>query len=113
MGERLEAMASLEQVRRYFTHHRLAYDAALSGLDLALVWLEVGRTAGVRELAAGMAWIFNAKKIEREALAALRLFCEAAEREGATAELTRQVIADVEQARRMAPSRSKPARGPR
>jgi len=97
-----EAVAGLEQVRRDFTFRGLPYEAALSSLDLALLWLKAGRRAEVRELALAMAWIFKAKKIRREALAALRLFCEAAQMEAATVALTQQVIAEIERARRSA-----------
>ena len=44
-----------------------------------------------RALAAEMLWIFKAQGIDREALAALRVFREATEREAATAELARRV----------------------
>jgi hypothetical protein len=96
-------MAALEQVQRDFTARRLPYDAAQSSLDLSLLWLERGRTAEVRELALGMAWIFSAKGIHQKALAGLRIFCEAAREEEATVELTRQVIAEVDKIRRTAP----------
>lgn len=97
------AIAALEQVQRDFTNHELPYDAALSSLDLALLWLEAGRIAEVSELARRMAWIFASKKIHREALAALALFSEAARQKTATADLTRSVIARVEEVRRSAP----------
>jgi transcriptional regulator with XRE-family HTH domain len=102
-GRAEEAVSRLEQVRRDFTARELPYDAALSGLDLALLWLEGGRAAKVRELARGMAWIFASKKIEREALTALAFFCEAARQETATLELTRSAIAKIEDLRRSAP----------
>ena len=50
-----------------------------------------GRTAEVREIAEEMLWIFKAQEVHREALAALRLFCEAAQQETATVALARQV----------------------
>jgi transcriptional regulator with XRE-family HTH domain len=103
-GRAEEAIAGLEEVRAYFTGHELAYDAALSSLELAVIWLHDGRTAEVRELAIEMEAIFRAKKIHREALAALVLFWEAAKRETATVELVRQVIAEMEKAKRLAPS---------
>lgn len=56
--------------------------------------------AEVKELATEMEAIFRAKKIHREALAALILFWEAAKREAATVELVRQVIAEIEKAKR-------------
>jgi hypothetical protein len=54
----------------------------------------------VRDLAVAMGKIFNAKEIDRESLAALRLFCDAARQEAATVELARQVIQEIEQVRR-------------
>ena len=95
LGRRDAAVRKLEKVQREFTARQLPYDAALACLDLAVLWLEVGRTAEVRELTMGMAWIFEAKKIHREALAALRLFTEAARREAATVELARRAIAEL------------------
>ncbi|HEX3530138.1 MAG TPA: hypothetical protein VH988_24015 [Thermoanaerobaculia bacterium] len=102
-GRLEEAVASLEQVRKDFTAHRLPYEAALSSLDLALLWLKTERRAEVRELALAMKWIFTAKKIHREALAALTLFCEAAQQDAVTVDLTQQVIAEIERVRRSAP----------
>jgi transcriptional regulator with XRE-family HTH domain len=98
-----EAIAGLEQVRQDFTSRNLPYDAALSSLDLAVLWLKACRTAEVRELAVAMGWIFKTKGIDREALAALRLFCDAARQEIATVELARKVIAEIEETRRSAP----------
>lgn len=94
-GRTEEAIAGLEQVRADFTARRLPYHAALSSLDLAVLWLKAGRTAEVRGLAVAMGWIFKAKGIDREALAALSLFCEAAKQENATVELARQVMTEV------------------
>ncbi len=104
--QREEAIAGLEQVRRDFTARSMPYDAALSGLDLAMLLLKEGRTVEVKELALAMGWIFTAQGIAREALAALQLFCNAALQEAATVELARKAIADIEQARRSAPPAS-------
>lgn len=90
-----QAARTLELVRREFTDRRLAYDAALAALDLAALLLEEGRTSEVRELALGMTWIFRAKGIRREALAALSLFLEAARQEAASAAMARQVRAEL------------------
>jgi hypothetical protein len=99
-----EAASGLEKVRDYFTDHGLAYDAALSSLDLAVLRLSAGRTAEVKELATAMGWIFKAQGIDREALVALQLFCDAARQESATVELARRVVAEIEKARRSAPA---------
>jgi tetratricopeptide (TPR) repeat protein len=98
-----EAESALWEVEREFTDRGLAYDAALSSLDLALILLRQDRTAEVRALALRMAWIFGSKGIRREALASLSLFCEAAKREAATVELTREVISQIDSVRHSAP----------
>jgi transcriptional regulator with XRE-family HTH domain len=111
-GRTDKAIAGLEQVRQDFTTRELPYDAALSSLDLAVLWLKACRAAEVRELTVAMRWIFKAKGIDREALAALRLFCDAAEEERATVDLARRVITNIERARRSAsPLRKKRDRG--
>jgi transcriptional regulator with XRE-family HTH domain len=91
LGRFEEALAALSQVRRTFHEHPLAYEYALVSLDLSLVLLEQGRTAEVVTIAEEMLWIFKAQEVHPEALAALRIFCEAAEREAATVERTRKI----------------------
>jgi tetratricopeptide (TPR) repeat protein len=102
-GRREEAFGLLEQVCEDFTGRELPYDAALSALDLAALKLEAGLASEVKWLAARLVWIFRHKKIDREALVALRLFYDAALQGRATVELTRKVIADIERARSSAP----------
>lgn len=99
IGQREEALATFEQVRGEFTTREIAYDAALVSLELAVLRLEEDRTLEVKEVAAQMLWIFRAQGVPREALVALRLFHEAAERETATIEMTRRVLAYLEKAR--------------
>lgn len=100
LGRREEAEAGFQRVRRDFEDRDLPYEAALASLDLAVLWLEAGRTAEVRDLAVEMEKVFKEKKIDREALAAVILFCEAARREAATVELARRVMGEIEAARR-------------
>jgi transcriptional regulator with XRE-family HTH domain len=102
LGRPTEAKAGLEQVRQDFKTHDLPYEAALSSLDLAILYLKEGRTAEVKALAVAMGEIFEAKRIAREALAALTLFCEAAKQETATVELAKRVMGEVERAQRKA-----------
>jgi transcriptional regulator with XRE-family HTH domain/tetratricopeptide (TPR) repeat protein len=99
-GLREEAIDGLEQVRRDFTARGLPYDAALSSLDLAVLYLKEGRTGEVKALAREMAPIFQAQGIAREALASLSLFRDAAQQETATVELACRVIAEIERTRR-------------
>ncbi|MFY9825533.1 MAG: hypothetical protein WAM82_29435 [Thermoanaerobaculia bacterium] len=103
-GRAEEAISRLEQVSEGFAAHELPYEAALSSLDLAVLWLKAGRHGEVAQLAVAMKWIFDAKGIEREALEALALFCEAARQETATVELAQRAIAEIEKAERSAPS---------
>jgi len=92
LGRREEALAALEDVRRYFLSEKIAYDYALVSLELATLHLEEGRTRLVKEIAEEMAWICNGEKVHKEALAALSLFREAARREKAQAEWTRRMV---------------------
>jgi len=57
-----------------------------------VVYTHLGRTSEVKTLAQKLAAVFASEGVHREALAALRLFQEAAEREVATAELSRRVL---------------------
>ncbi len=92
LGRRGEAISSLEHVRSKFANQGLSYDVALATLELAVLYLEEGRTVTVRELARQMAPIFRSQGVHREALAALELFHDAAKRETATVDLARRVV---------------------
>ncbi|HXU29515.1 MAG TPA: helix-turn-helix domain-containing protein, partial [Thermoanaerobaculia bacterium] len=85
-GDSEAAAAALNQVWRDFAARDMAYDAALAALDLAAVQLTAGHPAETRSLALQTAAIFRALDIEREGLAAVRLFLAAALQERATAE---------------------------
>jgi tetratricopeptide (TPR) repeat protein len=91
LGQSAEAETTFEQARGVFRARELAYDYALVSLDLSLVLLREGRSGEVRKIAEEMLWIFKDQGVAQEALAALRIFCEAARREAATVELMRQV----------------------
>ncbi|HVT14732.1 MAG TPA: hypothetical protein VHQ90_00945 [Thermoanaerobaculia bacterium] len=98
-GRRKEARAGFDQARSDFASHGNGYDAALVALELAVLELEDGHTAAVRGLTQEMVGVFRAQGVHREALAALRLFGQAAEHETATAELARRLLAYLERAR--------------
>src|SRR5262249_39029690 len=70
LGQRAEAIAALRQVRADFAARRMAYDAALATLNLAMLLLEEGRGAEVRALVPEMEPIFASLEVYREALAA-------------------------------------------
>lgn len=104
LGRDEEAISRLEQVSEDFTAHKLPYEAALSSLDLAILWLKARRNGEVAQLAVAIKWIFDDKGMDDAALEALALFCEAARRQTASVELAQRVIADLEKAERSAPS---------
>jgi hypothetical protein len=79
-------------VRAAFADRGIAYDTALVTLELAVLYLEQGRTADVKALASETAWIFQAQGVGRELVATLRLFCEAAEQERVSVELARSCL---------------------
>lgn len=87
-----DARRLLEEARREFGRRGMATDAALALLEEAALFLDEGRTAEVKMLARELTVVLDAKGVHREALAALRLFQEAAEREEATADLARRVL---------------------
>lgn len=98
LGRIAEAKTAFEQARQVFKRCELTFDYALVSLDLALLLLGQGCTVEVKTLAEQMVWIFRAQGVEREALVALRLFCDAAKRNSATADLVRRVVSYLYQA---------------
>ena len=98
-GRTTEAIVSFDGVRREFAARGMAYDAALATLELASLYLEEERTREVKALAREMAPIFQAQGIHREALAALQLFGDAAEREAISLEMARRLLDYLERAR--------------
>ena len=92
LGRTEEALSLLAQARQGFAARKMGYDVALALLEEAALLLDEGRTAEVKALTRDLPAVFAAEEVHREALAALRLFHEAAGREAATAELARRVL---------------------
>ena len=98
-GDRKHAITIFSQVQDEFLCCGLVQDGALVSLELAVLYLEMGRTSEVRILARRMAPIFKAQGVHREVLAALKLFRDAAESESVTLELTQRLIDYLNRAR--------------
>ncbi len=64
MGRLERAEAIFQEVRQGFLKHRLEYDAALAGLDLAAVWLRQGQQDRLLPLAAEMSQTFDRMKLQ-------------------------------------------------
>jgi transcriptional regulator with XRE-family HTH domain len=99
LERRAEAITALEQVRMELIFRGIAYDVALVSLELAALYLEERRNEEVKVLCHQMAPIFRAQGVHREALAALRLFSEAVERDAATVEMAQRLVSYLERAR--------------
>ncbi len=99
LGQRDEARRAFKRAGREFAKRRSAYNSALVSLDLAILQLEDGQNAAVASLAEAMVWIFASQRVHREALAALRLFVEAAVAGNATADFARRILGFLERAR--------------
>jgi tetratricopeptide (TPR) repeat protein len=91
LGETARAEKAFLEVHRGFGKAGLSYHVALVSLDLAGLWLQAGRTAEVRELLEGIVGTFRARRIGREALAALMLFKESLEADRASLALLHTV----------------------
>jgi tetratricopeptide (TPR) repeat protein/transcriptional regulator with XRE-family HTH domain len=98
LGHGKEARAAFEQVRGEFTTRENAYDCARVTMDLAVLLLERGPAGKVRDLAREMLWIFRSQGLSKEALAALKVFCDAAPGDAATVEMARRVALFLERA---------------
>lgn len=95
LGDDATAELALSEARIGFAGAGLPYDAALASLALSEVWLRSGRTGKIKRLVNEMLAVFQARKIRREAIAALLMLREALEREGATIALLRSVASEL------------------
>ncbi len=98
-GDVSAGIATLSRVRGEFASRNLGYDTALVSLELAVCYAGLGRSDQVKILARHMAPIFQAQDVHREALAALTLFRQAAERERVTEAFAREVLLYLRRAR--------------
>lgn len=92
IGQQDEAVKVFFLVRDGFLSRGITYDATLVSLELAIVYLEGGRLEEVKSLARQIVSVFRLQGVHQEALAALGLFHDAAERKTATLELIRSLI---------------------
>lgn len=99
LGKSDEAIQTFFTIRKELISREEAYDAALVSLEIAVIYLESGRIEAVKNLARQMASVFRLQGIHREALAALKLFREAAEHEIVTLELARKLVRYLRQAK--------------
>jgi tetratricopeptide (TPR) repeat protein len=88
----------LLEVRHAFSEMAVPYDVALASLQLATLYAEQGRTSEIKRLALEMLPVFQALEIQRETIAALILFRQAAEAETATLALIQHIAGFLKRA---------------
>jgi tetratricopeptide (TPR) repeat protein len=97
-GEAGTAEAAFEQVRQDLLARGIGFDTAMVTLELVVLYLRESRTAEVRELSLQLAPVFHAQGVSREALATVRLFCDAVEKETITMEMAQRLLEDLRRA---------------
>lgn len=99
LGDSQAAIVSLRQAQAKFLDEKIAFDAVLVSLELAVVLLHEGHLKEVRELSRLLPSLFHAQGLHDEAIAALRLFCEAVDRQTLSERLGRSLVAFFYRAR--------------
>lgn len=95
-----EAERAFLEARDGFMAAGIGYDAAMVCVeDLALLYLREGRLSDVKRLAEEIFPVFESQDVHREALAALRLFQEAARQEQLTVKAVRELVKYLKEAR--------------
>jgi len=98
LGRPAEAERTFARGRQEFLALDIPFEAALVSLELAVLYLEQGRTAEVRELARELAPVFASQRVVPAAMATLVLFREAVSQDTLTLELARRFLADFRRA---------------
>lgn len=88
------------EVRKTFLARKLPYTAAVAALDLAILWLERGRTAQARALVAETLETFGLLGIAREALMAVALLSHALSQDCLTVAILQSAAADLQKIER-------------
>jgi hypothetical protein len=91
LGQLRQAEALFLAAREGFLAEGIPYDTALVSLEIALLYVEQGRTAELKQLAVEMVPIFSSRHIHREALAALSFLQQALAGEAVATEVVARV----------------------
>ncbi len=78
LGRPDASIDKLELVRQGFIATGVAYDVAMVSLELALVLLDRGETARVKQIAQEAFQVFSTQSVHREAFSSLKIFHDAA-----------------------------------
>ena len=96
------------EARQGFAELELPYPMALVTLDLALIFIEQGRTTEVMELAGQMVQIFRSRGVHRETLAAAILFEQASQAQAVNRQWVRSFASYLSEAQGKPGQRFKP-----
>jgi tetratricopeptide (TPR) repeat protein len=100
LGERGPAEQVLRATATRLVEIDLEYDAALTYLDLAALYVGAGELEAVRKLANEVLPVFSSREVHREAMAALLLYQQASWEDRLAPELLVQLAALLERERR-------------
>ena len=78
LGRSKDAAEKLEAAREVFVAKGLTFDLALVSLELALLLLDRGETARVKQIAQEAFQVFSTQSVHREAFSSLKIFHDAA-----------------------------------
>lgn len=98
VGRCKEAASGLGEVADSFLREEMPYAAAVAALERAALLFRLGRTDEIRRIAAEALSVFRSLGIEREALMAVTLLRQAAEREELTLAILERAVAAVRRA---------------
>ncbi len=98
-GEFESAVRLLAAARDVFLGSQKEFDTVLVSLDLAQAYLAAGRLEETKRVASEIVPLFEVNEVHREALAAVLLFRDAAERETLTVDFLREMGAFLEASR--------------
>lgn len=95
LGQPEAGATKLESAREVFIELGLGYELALVSLELALLLLDRGETAGVKQIAQEAFQVFSSQAVHREAFSSLKLFRDAAVAETLTAATVQKLKAHL------------------
>jgi tetratricopeptide (TPR) repeat protein len=95
LGRLAKAAEILSEVRDGFEQLGESYDAALVGIELAAVWLDLGHGEEARKLASEALATFRKLEVEREAVRAVAFLNDACQLEVASGAMAREVASFV------------------